>query len=490
MLLSDVLYIAKNLNSLNEAYKSNILRTIFQRYEYSSITLNPEYIDNKNTWRKAEPLTSYEICDKYCRLYRNNELTQESLDDPKQREKLMNIKYVKNKYYDYNNTTFIKHLLNKIVEKTNTHIGISEITDETLIKITPEDAKKKPYKNNLQFWFTYDNELKAICKDNKIIALIVKNYDSWYKSNPEYKGTTDIELFEHNYYSYDLEKKIKEEFISKAFIEIPVFKLMCNPNLIKQELGANNIKTLMTKELISYVYTVNDEGMENINYDEIIKQRQDYIKYLNSQKDLADKNHQRYLNEIKYRKEHGTDNKIQDFVNNAYDIIFDAYNDMQQFMFKYLSDNIEKYIIKYAQSINILYDTKYAKLKTLLPENVYEGSRGYSRRYKQPYEEFYVKTIGDCFIVINLYFENLLNDFQFFINTLNTIQELKKDTEKNKDVILSNLKYLKDKYNLVIKNINYNNDNVLSTVVYILKQVQINPEPILSKLMNVQKITI
>ena len=447
MLLSDVLYIAKNLNSLNEAYKSNILRTIFQRYEYSSITLNPEYIDNKNTWRKAEPLTSYEICDKYCRLYRNNELTQESLDDPKQREKLMNIKYVKNK-------------------------------------------KKKPYKNNLQFWFTYDNELKAICKDNKIIALIVKNYDSWYKSNPEYKGTTDIELFEHNYYSYDLEKKIKEEFISKAFIEIPVFKLMCNPNLIKQELGANNIKTLMTKELISYVYTVNDEGMENINYDEIIKQRQDYIKYLNTQKDLADKNHQRYLNEIKYRKEHGTDNKIQDFVNNAYDIIFDAYNDMQQFMFKYLSDNIEKYIIKYAQSINILYDTKYAKLKTLLPENVYEGSRGYSRRYKQPYEEFYVKTIGDCFIVINLYFENLLNDLQFFINTLNTIQELKKDTEKNKDVILSNLKYLKDKYNLVIKNINYNNDNVLSTVVYILKQVQINPEPILSKLMNVQKITI
>ena len=182
MLLSDVLYIAKNLNSLNEAYKSNILRTIFQRYEYSSITLNPEYIDNKNMWRKAEPLTSYEICDKYCRLYRNNELTQESLDDPKQREKLMNIKYVKNKYYDYNNTTFIKHLLNKIVEKTNTHIGISEITDENLIKITPDAAKKKPYKNNLQFWFTYHNELKAICKDNKIIALVkeqqIQNYSN------------------------------------------------------------------------------------------------------------------------------------------------------------------------------------------------------------------------------------------------------------------------------------------------------------------------
>jgi len=48
MLLSEVLYIAKNINkykSLNESLKSNILSDIFHKFDYSNITIEPV---NKN----------------------------------------------------------------------------------------------------------------------------------------------------------------------------------------------------------------------------------------------------------------------------------------------------------------------------------------------------------------------------------------------------------------------------------------------------------
>lgn len=480
MLLSEILYLAKNLKPVNEAYKSKTIRDILKNLDRTSLNLNVEYISTEGvSWRHASPLDFWDIRQKYKNLYREGDLKQELLDNPKLREVLFNIKYVPkkkptNKYGDY---TFIVKLLKEIADKTGNHVGISEIKDSDLVNITPEEAKKKPYKSGLQFWFDYNDDLKAICKDNKIICLFVRKGE-WLESNPDYKGPTDMSLFKNNY-SYEDDQRIYKEFIDKAFRKIPVYELNYSNYDIKQELGANNIKTLQEKGHIFKVLAVNEEGQKNSDYNQIIEQRLDYKKYLNSQMNLAQKNYERRQNEIKIRKEQGVDNNVLQTIDEAYDTIFDIYSEMQTFMMTYIS-NIEKYKINFTHYIDITNYYRWSGLKQIVPGNISDWNQGTQRR-KNIRTTFYIRNIGDAFITINYYLELLFNDLQDLTNRVNQLTKMKEDNE-DKFYILNQLKSIKSWYANFFNMLEYDNNAVLSEAISTLKGVGIDPTNILDKL--------
>lgn len=482
MLLSEVLYLAKNLNPINEAFKSKTIRDILKNLERSSLNLKVEYISTEGvSWYHPSPLDVWDIRQKYRDLNRKGELSQELLDNPKLREILFNIKYVPKKkptntYGDY---TFIVKLLIEIANKTGNHIGISEIKDSDLVNITPEEAKKKPYKSGLQFWFDYNDDLKAICKDNKIICLLVRKGE-WLESNPDYTGPTDINLFKNlDNYSYNQQKEITTEFIDKAFRNIPVYELKYSNYDIKQELGANNIKTLQEKGHVYKVLAVNEEGQKNSDYNQIIEKRLDYKKYLNSQMNLAQKNYERRQNEIKVRKEQGIDNNILQTIDEAYDTIFDIYSEMQTFMMTYIS-NIEKYKISYTRYVDITNYYEWKGLKNIVPNNVVEFNGG-TQRNKRIRTSFYITNIGDAFITINYYLELLLNNLQDLTNKVNQLTKMKENNE-DKTYLLNQLKNIKSQYANFFKMIEYDNNVVLDEALATLLSVKINPTSILTKL--------
>lgn len=493
MLLSEVLYLAKNLKPVNEAYKSKTIRDILKNLDRTSLNLNVEYISTQNvSWRFPDALDAWDIKNKYKKLYANGELKQELLDNPKLREALFNIKYVPKKKYTntYGDYTFIVKLLKQITDKTGNYVGISEIKDSDLVNITPEEAKKKPYKSGLQFWFDYNDNIKAICKDNKIIVLFVKQND-WLESNPDYTGPTDMSMFK-NSYSYEDEQRIYKEFVDKAFRKIPVYKLKYSNNDIKDELGANNIKTLQEKGHVYKVLAVNEEGQKNSDYNKKIEQRLDYKKYLNSQKKIVYNSYKNIkkinndlIEKLKARKSPEIGNKVLQTLDEAYDTIFDVYTEMQTFMMQYLS-NLENYKFEnyyYINNIDITMHYKYHGLKNIIPENISSWNKGTQRR-KNIRTEYKVKNLGDAFIIINYYLELLLNDLQNLTDKLNLLTKMQEDKE-DKSAILQQLNYIRTLYKNFFDQLNYENDFVLSQTISKLQKVNIDPTTILDKLLQI-----
>ena len=401
MLLSEVLNLAKKLHALNESFKSKTIKNILKSLDNTTFNLNVEYINAKNKYWNPSALTEWDIIDKYRTLYNNNELTQDLLDNHDERVKLFNIKYVKKSNKDF---VILNNLLDSVYFKTENHIGISEITENNLVSITPEEAKKKPYKSSIQFWIDYNGNLKAICKDNKIICLIVDD-GFWYESNPDYSGPTDMELFKifaSKSYYVDF-KEIRENFIDKAFNKIQAIKVLFHSDDIKYELGANNIKTLQNKGGIYKVYAANIQGQEESDYNEIYKQRQDYKIYLESQRNLVEKNKERREKQKQIRKEQGIDNNVLLTLDDAYDVLFNTYTDLQSFTMRYISDNkVHKLISNYQIDITNNYD--FYKLQEINPVNMRTYNYG-TRRYKDIRYYYYINNIGDAFIVLNYYLE-------------------------------------------------------------------------------------
>lgn len=76
MLLSEVLKFAKELKYINEAFKSQKISDIFKKFDYSSLTLKPVYIDStKASWRSPSPLDTWDVKYQYKDLAVHNRLT-------------------------------------------------------------------------------------------------------------------------------------------------------------------------------------------------------------------------------------------------------------------------------------------------------------------------------------------------------------------------------------------------------------------------------
>ena len=150
MRLNEVLNIAKSLTKLNESIKSKTLTDMFTEINNSNYFYKLDKNTAKSRWETS--LDYFDIIRRYQDLFSNGKLTLDMLDDPKKRKEIFPEEYIrkdsiKSKYND--NKNFIQIVLKQIEIKTGNHIGISEINDNNLEKIFPENAKKKIYKSKL-----------------------------------------------------------------------------------------------------------------------------------------------------------------------------------------------------------------------------------------------------------------------------------------------------------------------------------------------------
>ena len=291
-----------------------------------------------------------------------------------------------------------------------------------------------------------------------------------------------FKIFASKSYYVDF-KEIRENFIDKAFNKIQAIKVLFHSDDIKYELGANNIKTLQNKGGIYKVYAANIQGQEVSDYNEIYNQRQDYKTYLESQRNLVEKNNLRREKQKQIRKEQGIDNDVLLTLDDAYDVLFNTYTDLQSFTMRYISDNkVHKLISNYQIDITNNYD--FYKLQEINPVNMRTYNYG-TRRYKDIRYYYYINNIGDAFIVLNYYLELLLTKVGDLSNRLTDL--LNNKNKSNPEEVLRQISSIKSYYNTFFSLLNYKSIELIREAVNALSVININVENILNNLNNIKK---
>lgn len=477
MLLSEVLYIAKNLKNykLNEGLKSKTLRDLLRPFSYSNLTLHSRYHHQIYSFddmtRDQEGISFFDVTYAYKRAAKDGILTQELCDTVEGRTSLINRIYIKKKkrkiYGDrYENQGPIYDIIQKIKEQTGYNIGLSEIQDSQLIQVSPDDAKKKKYKSGLQFWVNYSDQLVAITIDNSIVLYITDkgDYGSWYEPNPNYKEKTDFSQFENN-------EDAIEEYVKKAFNKIPVYKILTKNADIKEELGANNIKALQTKGYVYKVYVVNPDEMSSIDTTNKLLSRREWKQFLQSQLDIAKNNIDRYKKQIEVNKISGNDSKIINSVYAFSDICFDVLLNLQDFEFDYLNNESKDFRFEYYTSI-VLSNTKYVEpLKQIDSLKIFKSERrGVNTPYKYKVNIFSIESVADCFAVINVYINFLIKNVNTIIQYYNDYKKIMSKPEIDNSGLISQMRYLKSAYTDLVKARIYTNDTVLMDTLDLLKE--------------------
>lgn len=455
MLLSDVLYISKNFKNntltLNESLKSSIIQRLLKPFEYSNDSLQPM---TYSSWRKRyvttdDAPTFLDVVYNYKRLIRDGALTLDLCDTIEGRESVINTKYKKKSpvqlYNRRKENGFISTLTTLLQDKVDHNIGLSDITDEHIIEISPEDAKKKIYKTGLQFWCDYHENLRAVTIDNTIVMYIeVKSkFGQWQEVNPAYHEKTDISNFNNN--------EALEEFVSKAFKPINTYVICTNTKEIKEYIKTNNIKGLQGISSITHVYAVNTEGMKVSDTTEKLKSRKEYRDYLNSLYNLAKKNIERYKNIIKVRKSQGVDSKIIQDVQNLLANCMNTIIQLQDNAMNNFDVLLNLNCNRYDDSLEIDYNSYdlFAEIKKLLNYNEnmwYSGS--YKRgRAKIGYTKYRIKTGYDYFVIFNAYINLCIEKCKTVIDSYDLFKEENDKLNKDLDVITDKLHILKLRYN-------------------------------------------
>lgn len=490
MLLSEVLYIAKNINkhkSLNEALKSNILSDILHKFDYSNVTVEP--VNNRYyTSYKDKGVSFFDVKYEYQRLAERNQLTQEMCDTVDGRQKIINCDYKKKKrqkqwdgtYYD---NGIIYYIMQCVKNKSGHNIGLSDITDSELITISPADAKKKIYKTGLQFWLDYDNNLRSVVIDNTIILYIKQynQYDAWLKPNPDYHGKTDFSTFADSRNDEPL-----EEFIDKAFIKIPVYDICISSVDIKNELGANNVKSLQNVPGITKVYVVNSEGMENSDITEKLKSRKDYKIFLENQTNINKKNIERYKNILKVRHTQSDDSKIINKIYDFMDVCMGTNMKLQELDNDVLTNSSSEdfYANSYWNSAPV--DYMYSSvLKNIYPSSSFFDSnvRNSWGRGTHKETQWSFKSIADCLVVANLKVQKCIEYVQSIMDQYDRYNEIKNNSESTQEQILYSLGILKNRYKQLIDFINYRS-SVYAEIKRVLNSKDIDIDDIMKDIDN------
>lgn len=484
MLLSDVLYISKkfknNTLTLNESLKSSIIQRILKPFEYSNDSLQPM---KYSSWKKRYVITGDAptfldvVCD-YKRLIRDGSLTQDLCDTIEGRESVINTKYKKKSpvqlYNRRKENGFISLLTTLLQEKVDHNIGLSDINDDHIIEISPDEAKKKIYKNGLQFWCDYNENLRAITIDNTIVMYIevTSKFGQWQEVNPAYHEKTDISNFTNN--------EAIEEFVSKAFKPINTYVICTNTKEIKEYIKTNNIKGLQGISSITHVYAVNTEGMKASDITEKIKSRKEYKDYLNSIYNLAKKNIERYKNIIKVRKNQGVDSKI---IQDVQSLLTNCMNTIIQ-----LQDNaMNNFDILLNLKCNNYEDIDYNsydlfnEIKKLLNynENMWYTGSYKSGRSKIGYTKYCIKTGYDYFVIFNAYINLCIEKCKNVIDSYDLFKEENNKSNKDLDVITDKLHMLKLRYNSLKECVDSKSNILRHAKEYINEYTNINIENIL-----------
>ena len=159
---------------------------------------------------------------------------------------------------------------------------------------------------------------------------------------------------------------------------------------------------------------------------------------------------------------------------------------MLDFSTKYLIEDETKYQINSYNSVELDYTlSRYYKIKDILPDNL---SKYKSYRSKTEDTYCYIRSIGDAFVIINIYLEYVLTLLENLTNKINDIIKLKEnENTNNTEQLLLQLNTLKSQYNNLFIVLDYeHNDKLLVRALQVLKEVNIDPTFILNKLKQIK----
>ena len=487
MLLSEVLYIAKNLKHINESLNSVTLSSLLHKFDRSNLTLSP--CRDEGYMKRNEGADFFYVVMKYDRLASAGKLTQEMCDTVKGRQSVIKCTYTKKqktKRWDgsYIDNSIIGIINSMLKAKTEHNLGISDITDTQLLTITPEEAKKKIYKTGIQFWVDYEDQLRAVTIDNKIIVYIkaINPYDSWLEPNKNYNEKTDISDF-----AKDSQKV--EDFVNKAFTKIPVYDVLTYSSDIKKELGADNIKSLQKITAITKVYVVDPKYMENIDITNKLNNRREYRDFVLSQTNLNKKNIERYRQILKVRKQESLDSKVIKNVNNFMDICFDVNMELQDLDNDVLTNkNFDEFKLKsfwdqaqcdsiYESMIRQTYGNDTHLLFTSKARRTY--GRGYYNTLI-----FCFNSITDCLIILNLKIQRCIDLSMSVIEQYQKYIELKNKADISHEVIAQEIDSLKFRFTCLRTFVEQDYSKVYQSAKELLEKNGINITNITDKIDN------
>ena len=487
MLLSEVLYIAKNLKHINESLNSVTLSSLLRKFDRSNLTLSPLRDEGYMTQREGADF--FYVVMKYERLASNNKLTQEMCDTVKGRQSVIKCTYTKIQKTKHWNGSYTDNsiigIINRVLKaKTDHNLGISDITDTQLLTITTDEAKKKIYKTGIQFWVDYEDQLRAVTIDNKIILYItsVNPYNSWLEPNKNYNEKTDITDFATD------SKKV-EDFVNKAFTKIPVYNVLTSSSDIKKELGADNIKSLQKITAITKVYVVDPKYMDNIDITNKLNNRREYRDFLLSQTNLNKKNIDRYRQILKVRKQESLNSKVIKNVNNFMDICFDVNMELQDLdndiltnkkfdEFKLTSFWKQAYCDNtYERMIKQVYGNDTPMLITTRERNPY--GRGYINNLI-----FSFRTIADCLIILNLKIQRCIDLSMAVLEQYQQYIDIKNKAGVSNETIVQEINSLKIRFTSLRNFVEQDNSRVYKSAKKHLEKNGINITNITDKIDN------
>ena len=213
--------------------------------------------------------------------------------------------------------------------------------------------------------------------------------------------------------------------------------------------------------------------MSSIDTTQKLQTRTEWRAFLQSQLNLASKNIQRYKQQIKLNKTTGDDSKIIKGVSNFSDVCFDVLQKVQDFEFDYLSKDAIDFHFENSYCITVeLTGHKYQDaLKKIDNFKVFQSERRgpYNSRHKYKVDIFSIDSVTDCFAIVNVYIDSIIQQVQEVIIRYNEYKELMNKPDINNDSLLSALSSLKFVYKTLLNQRVYTQDKVLMTALKELK---------------------
>ena len=452
MLLSDVLYIAKNINNkaLNEAYSSSILKNVLRSIEQSCYLKGAYRRDNGKLYQWGIP-DKFDIKNSYKDLEKNGMLTQECFDDPEEREKILNT-VIK----ECNDGPIIEKF-NKALHDYGLNLNLAKMTDNDFTKqwFLTKEEKEARIKKQLMFWFNYDDDFVALSYGRDIIVFNKIKSLSWYKVNYNYTGPTNIDEVmssDENIY----------EFINQAYIPVRNYNLHYYSTsnkfrFIKHEGGT--LDNLLNNHGVCYAYVLDRKKERNV-YDmtDKMKLRKEYKEYLETQVVTAEQIKADYEKRVKVLKlTRNTSDDIAVKLDDMYNDLFDCLQDLQRYELDYLSSIDEKtfsavigeslffdrHVMDYFDEIQ-KHNKSFEVQKYGVPNRL-------SLYRADAFRKVYIKNIGDLFSIVNAYIMYVLHLCDVNMERVISINNMTASKNPDcKDQIIREISSLKSSYEDVL----------------------------------------
>lgn len=444
MLLSEVLQLNNKLKQLNESYNSVSLKNIL-----NDVNITTKYdIERKSSMNEFSNMVIGfdDLAFRYFKHIKgaDDKWKLKAFNDPAYRAKIANTVL-----YKSDKPAFIQTVNKTLKQTIGKEFDIANISEDSIQTVDISQAKKKPYKDGLQFWIDSDNnELKAIVCNNKIICMVHKYHESRIVSKPKFVGDYTIEQI--NQIFDDLanqDNKSFNEFAHKAFYEIHQYNIIDTQSEIRKELEcvgisiAKLIEYYNNKRIFITVKTVMSDELENNDITEKRLSREEYKAFVNREKYFLQEQRLRYknmLNDIKNQRiKNNTENTVIQILNEYIDILTDIHDNQMKILSGTVSNELKRMnwatMIYPAKFVEYVYKISYLKDRWV-----------WNR--KNSSNSIYIHNKLDIYMYICIYTEMVIDKIQYILYLYNEINSNKYDKEQVMDktrLLVQHLKLIK-----------------------------------------------